>query len=126
MSDHGTIHWSELHTNDVEGAKAFFAATAGWTYEGMQMPNTTYWVANAGGTSVAGIMDAGAVPDGPRDPCWMTYIAVDDIDKVAAETEANGGKVVNPPFDVPGVGRIAMIMDPGGAVVGMMTPAPQE
>jgi predicted enzyme related to lactoylglutathione lyase len=126
MSDHGTIHWSELHTNDVEGTKAFFAATAGWTYEGMPMPNTTYWVANANGVSVAGIMDAAAVPDGPREAHWMTYIAVDDIDKVAAETAANGGTIVSPPFDVPGVGRIAMIMDPGGAVVGMMTPAPQE
>ena len=126
MSDHGMIHWSELLTNDVEGAKAFFAATAGWTYEGMAMPDMTYWVANAGGTSVAGIMDAAAVPDGSRDPCWVTYIAVDDIDKVVAETEANGGTVVNPAFDVPGVGRIAMIMDPGGAVVGMMTPAPQD
>ena len=125
MSDHGTIHWSELLTKDVEGAKAFFAATAGWSYDGMEMPNMTYWVAKVGDTPVAGIMDLTAIQDGPQAPCWMTYIAVDDIDKVVAETEAKGGKVAQPAFDVPGVGRIAMIMDPGGAVVGMMTPAPQ-
>jgi predicted enzyme related to lactoylglutathione lyase len=29
------------------------------------------------------------------------------------------------PVDVPGVGRIAMIKDPAGAVVGLITPAQQ-
>jgi predicted enzyme related to lactoylglutathione lyase len=27
------------------------------------------------------------------------------------------------PFDVPGVGRIAMLQEPGGAGIGWMTPA---
>ncbi len=30
------------------------------------------------------------------------------------------------PFDIPGVGRIAIITDPGQGVCGIMTPAPQD
>ncbi len=124
MADHGQIHWSELATKDVEGSKAFFSAQAGWAFEGMPMPDGTYWLAMVGGQPVAGMMDLAQIGDPNVPPNWMTYIAVDDIDKVVAEAEASGGKVVRPAFDVPGVGRIAMIQDPGGATVGMMTPAP--
>jgi predicted enzyme related to lactoylglutathione lyase len=47
---HGNFAWHELYTRDVEAAKAFHAATVGWTFEGMPMPeqNRTYWVAKAG------------------------------------------------------------------------------
>ena len=47
---HGNFAWHELYTRDVEAAKAFHAATLGWTFEGMPMPqqNGTYWVAKAG------------------------------------------------------------------------------
>lgn len=123
MSSHGSIHWSELASSDVEGSKKFFAETAGWSFDGMEMPDGMYWVANAGGVPTAGIMDVAQLGDANIPSHWTTYVAVDDIDKVVAATEANGGKVLRAPFDVPGVGRIAMLQDPGGAAIGMMTPA---
>src|SRR3984957_8211331 len=44
---HGNFAWHELYTRDVEAAKAFHAATLGWTFEGMPVPQQTgtYWVA---------------------------------------------------------------------------------
>ena len=63
------------------------------------------------------------IPDPDAPPHWMTYIAVDDIDKVAAEAPGLGGTVMRAPFDVPGVGRIAIMREPGGAGIGWMTPA---
>ncbi|MEM8915209.1 MAG: VOC family protein, partial [Pseudomonadota bacterium] len=54
---------------------------------------------------------------------WMSYLSVDDVDARVAKMAAAGGEVVRPAFNVPGVGRIAMIKDPGGAVLGVMTPA---
>ena len=56
-------------------------------------------------------------------PHWMMYVEVADIDAVAAKVESSGGKVLNAPFDVPNVGRISILADYDGAVVGMMTPA---
>jgi hypothetical protein len=34
-----------------------------------------------------------------------------------------GGKVVSPPFDVPEVGRIVVVLDPQGAAIGLFKPA---
>jgi predicted enzyme related to lactoylglutathione lyase len=52
---HGSFAWNERYTRDVEAAKAFYAATIGWTFEGMRMPheNRTYWIAKAEGKPAA-------------------------------------------------------------------------
>jgi predicted enzyme related to lactoylglutathione lyase len=59
-------------------------------------------------------------------PHWMTYVAVDDVDGAVRTTREAGGTVHREPFDVEGVGRIAIIADPTGAVLGIMTPVPME
>jgi len=46
---------------------------------------------------------------------WATYIAVDSADDTVAKITENGGSVRVPPFDAPGVGRMAMVADPSGA-----------
>lgn len=126
MSDHGSIHWSELVSADVPASKAFFEAVAGWQIAEMPMPNGVYNVCMAGERPVAGIMGIEQIEaDHPVPAHWMTYIAVDDVNAAVATTTANGGTVIRPPFDVPGVGRIAIIQDPGQAIVGIMTPTPQ-
>ena len=52
----------------------------------------------------------------------MSYLAVDDVDQRVAKATAAGAKLMRPIFDVPNVGRIAILMEPGGAGVGWMTP----
>ena len=54
---------------------------------------------------------------------WLTYLAVDDVDESCRQITSSGGKVMQKPFDVAMVGRIAVIQDPTGAVVGIGTPA---
>jgi uncharacterized protein len=34
-----------------------------------------------------------------------------------------GGKIMRPPFDVPDVGRLGLVVDSAGAALGLMTPA---
>jgi hypothetical protein len=53
----------------------------------------------------------------------MAYIAVDDVDARVKKATQAGAKVVQPAFDVPGVGRIVILTEPGGAAIGWMTPA---
>jgi uncharacterized protein len=123
-NSHGTFHWNELCARDVAAAKKFYADTIGWTYDGMPMPDGgTYWVAKMGDQPVAGIFDISGpdykgVPDN-----WMPYLAVDDVDARAKKAVAGGARMMKPAFDVPGVGRIVVLMEPGGAAVGWITPA---
>ncbi|MGC2123661.1 MAG: VOC family protein [Xanthobacteraceae bacterium] len=121
---HGTLYWNELMTRDVARAKAFYADTIGWTYDAMPMPGGgTYWVAKMNDAPVAGIFDISAPEFGPVPESWMAYIATDDVDARAKKAVAAGAKVMKPAFDVPGVGRIVILMEPGGAGIGWMTPA---
>ena len=120
---HGAFIWNELMTNDVEKAKAFYGATLGWTAEEMKMPNGSYWIAKADGKMVAGIMDIAMMPPGTK-PYWFAYIEIDDIDARVKKIAGNGGKVIREPFDIPDVGRIAIVADATGAMIGWMTPKP--
>jgi predicted enzyme related to lactoylglutathione lyase len=36
-----------------------------------------------------------------------------------------GATLIKPIFDVPGVGRIAILTEPGGVAIGWMTPVPK-
>ncbi len=120
---HGSVHWNELNTRDVETAKRFYGATVGWTFEGMPMPNGTYWVARSDGKPIAGILDITDLLPAHVPNHWFTYLEVDDLEARLRVAEANGATIVKPPFDVQGVGRIAIVADPTGAVIGWMTPA---
>jgi len=121
---HGTFVWNELMTTDVEKAKAFYTKTVGWEIEAMQMPNGTYWIAKSGGTPVAGLMAmAPGVPAGTP-PNWLPYLEVDDVDTRCKAVTTNGGKVMRAPFDIPGVGRIAIVTDATGAAMGLMKSVP--
>jgi predicted enzyme related to lactoylglutathione lyase len=46
---------------------------------------------------------------------WISSVSVEDVDATAKGATADGGKVVEAPFDIPGVGRSALIADPQGA-----------
>lgn len=122
MDRHGTFFWSELNTGDVESAKAFFGKTIGWTFDTMQSGDPNYWIAFNNGIPQAGIapLEMFAPPGAPSH--WFSYLAVDDVDKRLEALLEAGGVIVRAPFDVPDVGRIAIIKDPTGAVMGWMTP----
>jgi predicted enzyme related to lactoylglutathione lyase len=115
----GTPSWVDLQTTDQAAAKAFYAGLFGWTYDDQPMPDgPVYSMAKLGGHDVAAIaaqspeLAAAGAP-----PMWNTYIAVDSVDDTVAGVEAAGGQVAMAPFDVMDAGRMAFVLDPGGAAV---------
>jgi len=129
MHRHGSFHWNELMTHDLAKAKAFYGEAIGWTFEEMPMAGTMYgeaYVIAKAGDQFAGGMYEMKGPDFANVPDhWLPYLAVDDIDARVKKALAAGANVLREPFDVEGVGRIAILKEPGGAVVGWMTPAPR-
>ena len=123
---HGEFCWNELTSHDVEAAKRFYAETVGWTYDGMPMDGGgTYWIAKSGDKPVAGLMDAALIPLPKEVPeHWTSYLEVDDVDARCARAKQAGATIIREPFDVPQAGRIAIVRQPGGGMVGWMTPAP--
>lgn len=127
MSDtHGTVFWTELMTRDVDAAKRYYGKICGWTFTEMPMGpgSPDYVLGMLGERPVVGIMDMNeSSDDDAAAPFWMSYFAVDDVDAAVKETVAAGGTLKRPPFEIPGTGRIAIVTDPTGALLGLMTPA---
>ena len=125
MTD-GSFVWNELYTRDVEAAKAFYAATVGWTFESTPMADRpgTYWMAKAGDKYVAGILDMRAIVPDTEPPHWLGYLEVKDVDRCVAEIKARGGRIVRAPFDIPHFGRAAIGSDANGAFLAWVTPKP--
>ena len=120
---HGYFHWNELMTRDVEGAKAFYAETIGWTFSDMPMPDGVYTVAMVGEKPVGGLFD---IKDQDHDAIsegWFAYLEVDNVDVRLDKATSAGAEIIRTAFDVPEVGRIAILKQPDGAKIGWMTPA---
>ena len=117
----GTPSWVDLQTTNQDAAKAFYSGLFGWTYDDQPMPQgAVYSMAQIDRDNVAAIapqppeMAAQGVP-----PMWNTYIAVDSVDDTVAKVGAAGGQIAMPAFDIPDAGRMAFVLDPGGAAVGL-------
>ena len=122
MAQHGCFVWNELNTRDPEAAKQFYGAVFGWTFDSMPMPEGgTYWVGRVGETAAAGLFTMSGPHFEGVPEHWLAYVEVDDVDKRVVEVAAKGGTVLRAPWAVPGVGRIAIIKDAGGAPLGVMT-----
>lgn len=121
---HGMVWWTELMTRDPDGARDYYGKVCGWEWESVPMGTSTYWMGKKNGVPLVGVMDMTGQPDyDDTPPHWFSYFAVDDVDAACDATRAAGGKVLREPWDVPGTGRIAILQDPTGAPMGLMTPA---
>ncbi|KAB2915820.1 MAG: VOC family protein [Hyphomicrobiaceae bacterium] len=130
-SDVGTIWWHELRTRNPAKAKAFYSGVVGWTPKVVAQEDTSrppnpgekdYVVFAVGEQDVAGAETINGTDTADVRPGWLTYIHVDDVDEASKWAVQLGGKVVQEPFDAPGVGRMAEIEDPEGNRVGLVSP----
>lgn len=115
--------WHELNTWQPEEALGFYGRTLGWSFEPMQLPDgISYWTARKGGLPVGGIMGLNEEQHAGIPSHWMTYMAVDAMDAAIEATLAAGGSLERSAVTVPGVGVLAVVADPAGALVGLMEP----
>ena len=123
----GSFIWYELMSPDPDGSKAFYDAVVGWDVESQpSMEGMDYrMIRRSDGGNAGGVLGlTREMEDGGARPVWLGYIAVDDVDATVAAVQRDGGQVMMPAWDVPNVGRIAMLTDPQGAPFYIMRPAP--
>jgi hypothetical protein len=114
----GKFGWNELVTSDVPAAKKFYTKLLGWKTQPFGK-GVEYTLFKKGKDGVGGLMKCHK-PDNPAQ--WIPYIFVDDVDATVKKATKLRGKVCMPPFDVPTVGRIAVLSDPQGAAFGIIKP----
>ncbi len=111
----GEICWRELRTKDLSVALDFYSKLFGWSAEQSKVSEMPYKEIIHNGVATGGMMGMNDPEWGDLPSHWANYIAVDSADETATKITANGGAVHVPPFDAPGVGRMAMVADPSGA-----------
>lgn len=110
----GEITHIEFPADDVERAKAFYGAVAGWQF-GVMEGFPDYWVFQTAPGAGGGIGRRGeSVGNVVR-----VYISVPRLEEAVTAAVAHGGTVVQGPTDIPGMGRYAAVLDPEGNEVGL-------
>ena len=117
----GVFVWDELGTSDIEGAKRFYAEVVGWESSEQDMGDGfIYTIFRSNGVDRAGAYQRR--PDMPGAPGWLPYVATGDVDASLEQATGLGATSITEPMDIPTVGRMAIIADPTGAVVGLYKP----
>ena len=125
-SSSGRFVWYELMTTDPKAAIAFYSEIIGWKTEPFGTPPPgappyLMWIGSQG--PVGGVTE---LPDEARKmgapPHWMCNITVPDVDAAVKKITEAGGAVFMPPMDMPSIGRVAVVGDPQGAVLGLYKP----
>src|SRR5947209_15700903 len=108
----GAFSWCELVTPGPKPAIEFYRELFGWSetpFEGMAIPYST--IQNSAGHTIGGMRPATEA----EPPSWLVYFGSDVIEATAARAAELGGRVLHGPDDI-GIGQIATVADPAGAV----------
>lgn len=111
----GTPCWVDLAADDFGKAQTFYSGLFGWDVSAGLSEFGGYSTATKEGKSVAGLMPK---MDPSQPSVWTTYLATDDLDATISKVRDSGGQVVAEAMDVSDMGRMALAVDPGGALAG--------
>jgi predicted enzyme related to lactoylglutathione lyase len=116
QAETGRFVWHDLMTKDVSAARRFYGELFGWRFEDTTRGDRPYVIARSANVPVGGIVDISAMTDAGAQ--WVSFMAVASVDKTVAQVQADGGKVLVQPRDLP-LARVAVITDPQEAPLGL-------
>lgn len=117
--ENGTVSWMQLVTKELPPASKFYCELAGWNEEMMEVGDSRHRVFTKDGTHAGGIMTP---PDSWNAPhsFWLVYFAVDDCTETSQRCEQLGGKILDEPTQIDGVGLCAIVTDQTGGAFGIV------
>ena len=116
----GKIIWADLVTPDLAVAERFYGGLFGWSFKNIHAANGDYAVAWIDGHPVGGLLERPIPPGEHRQPAWLPFIAVKDVDAARRTALGSGAKSVSEPKTYAGRGRQAVLSDPDGAVFAVL------
>jgi len=116
----GKVIFVELVTPDLNASEKFYGGLFGWTFRDIQSDGIAYAQASLDGVPVAGLIQRPIPADEHRQPAWLSFIAVRDVDAAKDTAVQQGAKVLFEPHTIPDRGREAVFADPQGAVFAVL------
>ena len=121
----GKIIWRDLLTNDPAASQRFYGELFGWEFENIGeasnlRSNSAYTLIRHNGKLIGGMVDTVALNNRSDISQWVVLMSVEDLDARVADVKAGGGEIVAPPTDLQARGRLALIRDAEGALLGLL------
>lgn len=113
----GMFVWAELLTGDPAAAARFYQGLAGYDIERDRAAGVDHLLLRAGPYLRAGIAD---LPPSVETPGWLPFVQVDDVLGTIGRAVIAGGKVLLSPRPDLLDGRLAVLADPRGGVLGVI------
>jgi hypothetical protein len=116
-----------IPADNVDRAKHFYHKLLGWKIEltentmDLSVKEMQYHDIITG-TVQDGTMNTGGLYKRHMNEPILTFVLVDDMDKVLSKVEDLGGRIMMPKAHIKGVGLSAMIQDSEGNVIGLWKP----
>jgi uncharacterized protein len=107
----GALSWNELATPDLDGSIGFYSQLFGWEMQPFEGSETPYYTIQNRGRGNGGMRPATET----EPPYWLVYFGSGDIEADLAKATDLGGAALMGPMDI-GVGKLAAVQDPQGAV----------
>ena len=111
------VHF-EINADDPERAANFYEKVFNWKISKWDGP-MDYWLITTGGKNEPGIDGAITKRENPGATVQNT-IDVPSVDEYIKKIEENGGTIVSPKVDIPGVGFVAYFKDTAGNLFGII------
>lgn len=121
----GTLCWADLSTGDPGRAQKFYSDLFGWEISPGEKDPSGYLHIKNGDHFIGGIPPA-QFRDPNSPPHWLIYFYVVDVDASAAKAKELGANFYVPPMSIEGVGRMAIMADPQGAVSAIFKDSPKQ
>jgi predicted enzyme related to lactoylglutathione lyase len=118
----GSFCWADLTTGDQARAKTFYEGLFGWKLTFGEGKESGYLHIVNGENYIGGVPPAHQ-GSGNQPPHWLIYFAVADVDKAFQRAKDMNARIILRPMDFEGVGRVAMLADPQGAVFALFREA---
>jgi predicted enzyme related to lactoylglutathione lyase len=121
----GKIIWHDLLTHDVKGSQKFYGSLFAWEFEAVGIDSgfgsdSVYTLIRHEGKLIGGMIDTVAMNGKDDISQWVVVMSVNDVNKAAASFAASGGEVITPPTDLRRRGRLALVRDAEGALLGLL------
>ena len=118
-SQPGRVVWNELTSRRPDLARPFYRALVGWDCREAGGPFLYEFFA-ARNNNLAGLLSMQDDHWSPMPSQWNHYFSVENVDEILGAVTQHGGSITIPPFHVDGVGRVAIVAEPGGAPLSLL------
>ena len=117
----GKFVWFDLFTHDLESTSRFYEKLFGWSFHDTVPGKKTVKTIMRNGVPIANAVHINPEKNNVNESQWLSYMSVENVDQAATIVKQNNGRIYMNPKNLPDRGRVAVVIDPEGALFAMVT-----